>query len=356
MATVTKMGKAPEPPQHEPASDSAMNSLVLQNLARGDFQKETITQALLLKRKAQEDLFQLAQKKRDEYFPSKKVEIRTVIEMSNICRQNCDFCNISSYSNERKYILGYEEFLKIVAYLYRHKRRVLLLQSGENRAQSYIDHVSRCISAVKTKYPDMEIILCLGNLSNRQYGQLREAGGDRYLLKFETSNAVLYRRLKPLDTLEERLECLSALHALGFDLSSGNIIGLPSQNLEDIVEDLYLLGRLPLKMASTSVFIPGEESHCRSEPTGNLDIALNYMALMRLMYSHFLIPSTSFLEKARKGGQCQGLMAGANTVTIHDGTPEEYKKYFPIYSVKRITPNDKHLRRIATRANLIFDR
>jgi len=40
----------------------------------------------------------------------------------------------------------------------------------------------------------------LGNLSREQYTQLRQAGAERYILKFETSNPVQYASLKPYDT------------------------------------------------------------------------------------------------------------------------------------------------------------
>ena len=43
-------------------------------------------------------------------------------------------------------------------------------------------------------------------------------------------------------------------------------------------------------------------------------------------------------------------MAGANTVTIHDGTPEELKSLFPIYSVNRVTPNKQHFMDIVEQA------
>jgi biotin synthase len=74
------------------------------------------------------------------------------------------------------------------------------------------------------------------------------------------------------------------------------------------------------------------------QPMGDVEIALNQMALMRIMYPKRLMPTTSCLERGKPGGQVQGLMAGANTVTIHDGTPEEFKKLFPIYSTDRCSP------------------
>jgi biotin synthase len=109
-----------------------------------------------------------------------------------------------------------------------------------------------------------------------------------------------------------------------------------------------------LTMASTSVFIPGECSNYRNNPLGNLNTTLNYIALMRIIYPWLLIPSTSSLEKAKISGQYLGLMAGANSVTLHDGTPLGLKRDFPIYSLKRFTPDERYAKHIIAKAHLYF--
>ena len=332
-----------------------MANPILDFLTNGNFKKEILTNALLLKDKDQESLHKLARDKRREFFPSDEVEVRSVIEISNMCQQSCNFCNINLYSKKNKYMIKHEELIGIVRHLYQDKeRRVFLIQSGELAAESYIDFVSKAISDIKRNLNDLIIILCLGNLSYNQYKQLHDSGADRYILKFETSNPLLYNQIKPSDTLTERLKCIKMLTELGFEVGSGNMIGLPGQTLDDIVNDLLFLGTLKLTMASTSVFFPGEESNYRNESAGDPEMALNYMALLRIMYPNMLIPTTSCLEKVKKDGQYLGLMAGANTVTIHDGTPEDSKKHFPIYSINRFTPDEKHLKDIVRKADLKF--
>jgi biotin synthase len=225
-----------------------------------------------------------------------------------------------------------------------------VLFRSENDDQKYIDMVSRCVKKVKQSHRDIVIILCLGNLSRAQYFQLREAGADRYLLKFESSNPVIYNNAKPKDTLSNRIKCMEYILEAGFILGSGNIIGLPGQTISDIADDLLFIHKYNLGMNSASVFIPAEYSVFRNEPYGNVDITLNTMALMRIMNPHRLLPTTSSLEKARKGSQLLGLKAGANTVTVHDGTPEKLKSLFPIYSVKRIAPKSEHFIDIVEKA------
>jgi len=325
---------------------------IAEKLESGDTSRRVLRTALRARGGEQQTLFALARKRREAAFPSNAVEVRSVIEISNICRQRCNYCNMGLKSTHEHYVIGYDDFIGLVGYVYEKGRRVLLLQSGENADPDYVAHVTRCVEGVSKRFTGMVVVLCLGNLSRDQYRQLRDAGAQRYVLKFETSNPALYARLKPRDSLKKRIACLENLLELGFGVGSGNMIGVPGQTVDDIVDDLEFLGKYDFAMESCTVFIPGESSMYRGKPTGDVDMTLNMMALMRIMYPDRLIPTTSSLEKARKDGQYLGLMAGANTVTVHDGTPAELKRLFPIYSTKRVTPQDDHFEMIVNRARL----
>ena len=329
---------------------------VLKALKRENFAKEILSSALLLRSKDQQQLFELAREKRKIYFPSKEVEARSVIELSNICQQKCKFCSINLYSKKQRYLIKFPEFMSIVDHIYLRGRQVLLIQSGENKSQNYIHYVCRCIKSIKKKYKDLVIILCLGNLSYAQYRALKDAGAERYILKFETSNPKLYKKIKPTDSLKQRINSLKWLIKLGFEVGTGVMVGLPGQTIDDLAKDLLYIRKLKVMMASCSVFIPGKNSYYQNEAPGDLDTTLNFMALMRIMYPQLLIPSTSSLEWVKKGGQFKGLMAGANTITVHDGTPSSLKKCFPIYSSDRFTPNGKYMRTIVSKAGLRFSK
>jgi biotin synthase len=234
-------------------------------------------------------------------------------------------------------------------------RKTILLQSGENVNEDFISELATAVGRIKVEYPDLRIILCCGNLSREQYHKLRQAGAQDYILKFEASNPVLFARCKPNDTLENRLHCIEMLHEEGFRIGSGNIVGLPGQSVDDLVSDLQLAHKLPLGMNSTTIFVPAENTPYANEPAGDPHLTLNMMALLRIMNPHRLMPTTSSLEKMIPDGQYLGLLAGANTVTIHDGTPPELEKHFPIYSAKRIRPQIDHFRDILTRAKMNTD-
>lgn len=328
---------------------------ILSALSRGDYSPSVLKEALQLTGDEQMELFKMAQERRLEHFPENQAQVRSVIEISNVCRQKCKYCIIGANDQKYNYTLDSKCMVMLMEHLYENGRRTILLQSGENLQEQFIDDVVDAITIVKGKYQDLRIILCMGDMSETDYCRLYEAGATDYILKFEASNEALFSYCKPHDSLENRLNCIRTLANIGYRVGSGNIVGLPTQTLDDIANDLLLVHELPLAMNSSTIFIPAEKSAFENEPAGNPIYTLNMMALMRIMNPHRLMPTTSSLEKMIPDGQYLGLLAGANTVTIHDGTPEELQEYFPIYSTKRVRPQIGHFRDILERAGLRTD-
>lgn len=319
----------------------------------GESFAEAVKAALRLRGEAQEALFAIAREARLQGFPDRRAEVRSVIEISNICKQRCNYCNIGS-PGTKKYVIPSAELVEIASFLYRERgRRVLLLQSGENKDRRFVDDVVRACGKIKERFPDLQLIVCIGNLSRDQYRALREAGVERYLLKIEASRPELYEAVKPNDSWQERYRCLMDLIEIGFMVGSGVIVGLPGQTEDDLVADLRFLTDLDLEMVSASVFIPGRGTVYEDCPPGDVEVTLNFMALLRILNPYALMPTTSSLAKLKTDGQYLGLMAGANTLTAHDGTPKELSYLFPIYDETRYRPNDDHLRALAARAGLV---
>ena len=101
----------------------------------------------------------------------------------------------------------------------------------------------------------------------------KDAGCDRFLLKFETSDPVLFHKLKPTTTLKDRLDCFYALRELGYQVGTGIILGLPGQTSQSIVGDLNLISRLNPEMVSIGPYIPHPDTPLgtRYDSEHNLD-------------------------------------------------------------------------------------
>ena len=302
--------------------------------------KDRIKEYLLCKNEEQNKLFETARKVRLESINKNFVELRSVIELSNVCKQKCKYCSMTKTNSIYK--LKKEEVIQKIKFLSDIGRKTFLLQSGENDNQKFIDDLSYCCQKAVELYPDIRIILCCGNLSKEQYKQLKESGAKRYILKFETSNKEHHKFCRPSDTIENRLECINNLIELGYEVGTGNIIGLPKQTLDNIYEDLVLINSLKLSMVSATKFIPNENSEFENYPSGDINLTLNFLAILRILKPDCLIPATSSLETGTSKGQINGLMAGCNTLTIHDGTPKEFEENYSIYSKERFIPKEQY--------------
>ena len=62
---------------------------VVAALSQEDYSDQVLYDALLLKDDEQMEMFQLAQQRRLKHFPDNKAQARSVIEISNVCRQKC---------------------------------------------------------------------------------------------------------------------------------------------------------------------------------------------------------------------------------------------------------------------------
>ena len=104
----------------------------------------------------------------------------------------------------------------------------------------------------------LAVTLSLGERSEADLRAWREAGADRYLLRFETSNPALYRKIHPprRGRRGDRIALLRLLRGLGYEVGSGVMIGIPGQTYADLARDLELFRELDLDMIGVGPFLP----------------------------------------------------------------------------------------------------
>ena len=126
---------------------------------------------------------------------------------------------------------------------------------------------------------------------------------------------------------------------MGFKISTGNIVGLPNQNIESLTNDILLVEKIQPEMVSASPFIPAETTPLNNASYGNIDQTLNTLAIYRKILPTSLIPTVSALEYYPDKGQLKGFNAGANVITINF-TPNSNN--FPIYATNRLKVKYDH--------------
>ena len=313
--------------------------------------KKEIFKILNFKDENQKLLFETARIVRSESKFRNFVELRSVIELSNICSQKCNYCSISK-DDKPFFTLSKEVIIAKIIDLAKKGRKTFLLQSGENKNKNFINDVAISIKEALKTYPDLRFVLCFGNLSKDDFLRLKEAGAKRYILKFETSNPQHHKFCRPTDTIENRLKYINMLLELGYEVGSGNIVGLPEQTFDNLYDDLTLINELDLSMVSATRFISNPFSNFAKYPNGDIDLTLNFLAILRILKPNSLIPSTTSLSLDKQKGQYNGLMAGCNTITIHDGTPREFEEKYSIYSNKRFLPDENYCKDVIRQAQM----
>lgn len=277
--------------------------------------------------------------------------LRGVIEVTNVCRVNCDYCPMrreNTKQNER-FQLSTREIVEIADEIVGAGIRVILIQGGET--PSILAPVEDAVREILARHGDgLEIILNLGNFSRSQYARLRDAGAGSYILKHETSDPRLFSTLRH-ESFEDRMQCMRDLKELGFKLGTGLISSLPGQTIESIAEDILLAGEIDVHMCSVSPFVPAPNTPMSDVPIGDNELALNAIACMRILYPRILIPSVSALERNSEGGQRRGLDAGANVLTVNFTKREQQNKYL-IYGKNRFVVTADHARATIRAAGL----
>ena len=312
--------------------------------------RDAIIHWLQVRGDEQEQLFATARAAREQIF-GRRVVVRGLIEVTNLCRVNCEFCPMRRDNTKRNTIfqLTPEQILEATAEIKAAGINIIFFQAGEVSKTTQL--VGDLIPEIQSRFDGpVELLLCLGNKTDAEYEFLRKQGATSYILKHETSDPKLNERMRH-SSYEERIRCLRTMIRLGFKVGTGAIIGLPDQSLETLADDLELARDLGAHMVSGSPFIPAPDTPLADYPPGDVELTLNFIAIARIMNPNWLIPSVSALERRQGGGQLSGLMAGANVLTVNFTPPAEQEKYL-IYGKDRYVVRNDYVTEIVRQAGL----
>ena len=312
--------------------------LLIDRLAGGDTLSHAEFLTLLTER--DEETVAYLTKKADEArrrVYQNRVFVRGLIEISNVCKNDCFYCGVrASNSAVCRYRLREEEILSAVRRGHEMGFRTFVLQGGED-AYFTDERLTRLIRSIKTDFPDCAVTLSLGERSRESYAALKAAGADRYLLRHETANGEHYARLHPASlTLKNRLRCLFDLKELGFQVGAGFMVGTPHQTLSHLAEDLVFIQSFRPQMCGVGPFLPASGTPFEHFPAGDTELCLVLLSLLRLIDPALLLPSTTALASARDDGRERGILAGANVV-MPNLSPAVAKENYTLYDGKQTT-------------------
>lgn len=275
-----------------------------------------------------------------------QVHLRGLIEISNYCARECGYCGIrAGNSSVGRYRMTIDEIMQCVGEAVDYGYGTVVMQAGEDygiKAEWLANIVRRIKSETR-----LAVTLSLGERSDDDLALWREAGANRYLLRFETSDHELYERIHPSlpGRKSDRFAILRKLKELGYEAGSGVMVGIPGQTYDSLANDIETFRSLDLDMIGIGPYIRhpatplGENFADLLAPEGeqvpNTEMmTYKAVALTRIVCPEANIPSTTALATLNLAeGRELGLSRGANIV-MPNLTPPKYRVMYEIYPAK----------------------
>jgi biotin synthase len=276
-----------------------------------------------------------------------EVHLRGLIEITNHCVRHCTYCGIAACAGPlQRYRMTRDEILACARQGRDFGFGTVVLQGGQDPGVTGA-FVADVVRAIKDE-TGAAVTLSLGERDDDELRAWREAGADRYLLRFETSDPSLYGRIHPTlpGAVSDRFAQLRRMREMGYEIGTGVMVGIPGQTWDTLADDIWAFRGYDMDMIGIGPYLPssrtplagalGQElAAAPGEQVPNDELTtLKAIALTRLVCPDTNIPSTtalSILDPA--SGRANGLCRGANVI-MPNLTPPEYRLLYEIYPGK----------------------
>ncbi|TAL68453.1 MAG: [FeFe] hydrogenase H-cluster radical SAM maturase HydE [Bacteroidetes bacterium] len=281
-------------------------------------------------------------------YVGEKVYLRGLIEFSNVCVNDCYYCGIRKCNYKiKRYTLEKDEIIDSARWCAEQGFGSLVLQSGERNDEQFIDFVEAIVRQIKSetksdKLPKgLGITLCVGEQSSKTYQRFFDAGAHRYLLRIETSNPELFKKIHPdFQLYERRLKALKALKEVGFQVGTGVMTGIPGQTIDDLAKDILFFKEMDIDMLGMGPYIVHSDTPMNSyyyeysvRKREIYELALKMIAVARIVLKDVNIASTTALQAMYPLGREAGLMFGSNVI-MPMLTPAHVRNDYQLYNGK----------------------
>lgn len=275
-----------------------------------------------------------------------EVHLRGLIEISNHCVRRCGYCGLRVSNRAlRRYRMDEDDILACARHAQALSYGTVVLQAGEDPGLE-THWVTQVVHRIKSE-TGLAVTLSLGERDEDELRAWRAAGADRYLLRFETSDEDLYRRIHPPlpGGATDRIALLRRLRELGYEIGSGIMVGIPGQTFTTVAHDIEVFADLDLDMIGIGPYIAhpatplGDGRWAPPNPLsdqvpGDETTVCKVLALTRLACPEANLPSTTALATINKtSGRETALQRGANVI-MPNLTPPHFRELYEIYPDK----------------------
>ena len=316
---------------------------IIELLIKDDFSKDDLVRLLKAEGEDKHMLFKKSADVKEQYI-GKKVWLRGLIEFSNICGKDCMYCGIrKSNTKLERYNLTDDEILTAARFAYENRYASIALQSGELESTSFTNRIENLLYKIKEiSNGELGITLSVGEQEPEVYKKWFDAGAHRYLLRIETTNPDLYRKIHPDNKkhdFQRRYDCLKSLQDIGYQAGTGVMIGLPFQTTEDLANDLLFMHDFDIDMVGMGPYIEHVDTPLIKYADKLLplkerfELTLKMIALLRIMMKDINMVASTAQQTIDPEGREKSVEIGANII-MPNITPGKYRDDYSLYANK----------------------
>jgi len=202
------------------------------------------------------------------------------------CPEDCHYCAQAKSSKadiEEYGIKTDDEMLKEARTAYsKGASCYCMVFAGRQASQARIDRLKRVLAQIKSEFPDKEICVSTGFVTNEGAVELKQAGLDRLNHNLNTSEAH-YPQICTTHTFADRLNTLLAAKSAGLKVCSGMIVGMGEEHA-DIIDVARRLRSLKAESIPVNLLVPIEGNVLTTQESKlTPDFILRVLCLFRFL-------------------------------------------------------------------------
>ncbi len=184
---------------------------------------------------------------------------------SRSCPHRCSFCSVHATFGLRYRRVSVARVMEEMKLRYREGYRVFDFE--DDNLTYYKDEMKELCRAIRREFPEgpesgVELVAMNGisylSLDTELLQLMKTAGFTRLNLALVSSDTSVLETTKRPHTVSKYLEVVQAAHALGFAITSYQILGLPFEPRASMVQTLVFAARLPVLLGASPFYLtPG---------------------------------------------------------------------------------------------------
>lgn len=183
----------------------------------------------------------------------------TFVITSRSCPHRCSFCSVHTTFGLRFRRRKSEDVLEEIQK--RHQEGIRVFDFEDDNLTFYIPEMKKLLHSLISKFPkkDVEFLAMNGisylSLDDELLELMKEAGFTHLNLALVTSDTTVRETTKRPHTIDKYLAVVRKASELNFKIVSYQILGLPGESLDSMIQTLIFLARQPVLLGASMFYL-----------------------------------------------------------------------------------------------------